>query len=85
MNIEEINNMSAEEAIKVLDRHLEENPYDDEALTLRGMRHWSLSHRSQASNDYLAAIRLNPASPAVQLLQSANDILNFYNKDLYNP
>lgn len=57
-----------------------------EALLIeRGMLHWRAGHRAEAINDYNAAIRLNPASQAVQLRESAYAILDFYNKDLYNP
>ena len=54
-------------------------------LVERGMLHWRAGHRAEAINDYNAAIRLNPHSPAVQLRESAYAILDFYNKDLYNP
>lgn len=38
-----------------------------------------------AINCYLEAIELDPASPAVEAKQMLEDILNFYNKDAYNP
>lgn len=85
MNLEAIKLLPAEEAIEILTVHITTHPDDDAALTLRGMRHWALSHRSQAINDYLAAIRINPESPAREALRAANDILDFYNHDLYNP
>ena len=37
-----------------------------------------------AINNYLEAIALNPESPAKQALEIANEILAFYNKDMYN-
>ena len=37
-----------------------------------------------AMNTYLEAIQLNPESPAKQALDIANEILDFYNKDMYN-
>ena len=49
------------------------------------MLNWAMNRRSAAINDYLAAVRLNPRSRAGQALKAAYDILNFYNKDLYNP
>lgn len=85
MNFDNLKSLSAEEAIKRLDSHLSLHPDDDAALLQRGIRHWALSHRSAAINDYLAAIRLNPESQAVQALEVAQKILSFYNKDLYNP
>lgn len=72
-------------AIAVIDEYLKANPDSDEALTLRGLRHWSAGDRAEAINDYLAAIHLNPESPAREALRAANEILDYRNKDLYNP
>lgn len=77
--------MSPDEAINALNDLLERNPENDEALTLRGQVHWSLNHRRDAINDYLAALKINPESRAKLLLEYAYSILNFYNKDLLNP
>ena len=82
---ESIKNLSPQDAILFLDEYISEHPDSDEALTLRGLKHWSLNHRQLAINDYLAAIRLNPESKAKTALQYANSILDFYNKDLLNP
>lgn len=38
----------------------------------------------QAINSYLEAVHLDPESPAAQALDIANEILAFYNKDMYN-
>lgn len=89
MTIEELRNkiegLSGEEAVKVLSDYIEEHPDSDEAYTLRGMKYWGMEKRSAAINDYLAAIRLNPESKAQEALKAANSILDYYNKDLYNP
>lgn len=61
------------------------NAEDEEALIERGRLHWSLGHRSEAINDYLAAQRINPEGKAKQLLKATYEILDFYHKDLYNP
>ena len=85
---ESIRGMGADEAVAWLTEYIDSHPGDpslDEALTIRGMKYWGMQKRSQAINDYLAAIRLNPQSRAVQALKAANDILDYYNKDLYNP
>jgi hypothetical protein len=37
-----------------------------------------------AMNNYLEAVHRNPESPAQQALDMANEILAFYNKDMYN-
>ena len=38
-----------------------------------------------AIDNYLEAIALDPASPAVQAKEMIDNILNYYNKDMYNP
>ena len=38
-----------------------------------------------ALNSYMEAIALDAESPAVQAKQMLENILNFYNKDAYNP
>lgn len=73
------------EAIELLDRFIIDNPENEEAYILRGLRHWGLGNRSKAINDYLAAIRINPESRARQALEMATGILDYRNKDLYNP
>lgn len=85
---ETIKGLSGEEAVKVLSDYIDSHgtaPDLDEAYTMRGMKYWGMQKRSAAINDYLAAIRLNPESRAVQALKATNDILDYYNKDLYNP
>lgn len=76
---------TGEETLRSLDSYIAANPADDEALTERGLLNWAMDHRSAAIKDYLAALRLNPGSRAGQALKAAYEILNFYNKDLYNP
>ena len=39
----------------------------------------------EAINCYMEAIELNPDIPAVEAKAMLDDILNFYNKDAYNP
>jgi len=50
-----------------------------------GNRHRRAGDWQQAINHYLEAIALDPDSPAVEAKQMLDDILNFYNKDCYNP
>lgn len=85
MTLDEICNLPPQEAIDALDGYIAAHPEDDEALTLRGMRRWALSRRSEAIKDYLAAIRINPDSRARLALEQANRILDFFHPDLLNP
>lgn len=79
--------MDEESALRLewLNKRIDENPTDEEVLIERGRIHWALGNRSNAINDYLAAQRINPEGRATQLLKATYDILDFYNKDLYNP
>lgn len=45
-------------------------------------RHGDWQH---ALDNYMEAIALDPDSPAVEAKKMLEDILNFYNKDAYNP
>jgi tetratricopeptide (TPR) repeat protein len=38
-----------------------------------------------AMNHYLEAVSINPDSPAKAALEMVKEILDFYNKDMYNP
>ena len=61
------------------------NPADDNLYYQRGRLYWRLGHKSQAISDYERAVALNAASPAAAALTIARDVMNFFNKDLYNP
>lgn len=74
-----------EEAIATITDYLNENPDSTDALTLRGLKHFGAGRRALAINDYLAALEIDPDCKARLALQSANEILAFYNKDLFNP
>lgn len=56
-----------------------------ELYYLRGRLGWKAGHRGDAMSDYRRAISLNAQSPAVEALKLSGDIMNFYNKDFYNP
>lgn len=71
--------------LRQLSEHLAKDSGDEESLIERGRIYWALGKRSDAINDYLAAQRINPDGKATQLLKATYDIMNFYDKDLYNP
>ena len=83
----ENNKMTDEISVRLstLSKHLKAHPDDEDAYIERGRLYWSLGRRSDAINDYLAAQRLNPEGKATELLKATYAILDFYNKDLYNP
>lgn len=55
-----------------------------EAYYLLGNAYRKISDWQNALNSYDEAIRLNSASPAAQARLILMDILNFFNKDMYN-
>jgi len=57
---------------------------DSELFYLLGNAHRKKGDWQQAINNYLEAVALDPASPAQRALDIANEILDFYNKDMYN-
>ena len=75
----------AAEALDILNRHIESTPEDDEAYYLRGRVNWKLGRNADAISDYCKAVDLNPSSCAAHALDMARNIMDFYNKDLYNP
>lgn len=50
-----------------------------------GNRYRQEGNWKEAINNYIVAIQLDPDSPAVEAKRMLDDILNFYNKDAYNP
>lgn len=83
----EMESISEETAARLrsLSERIAAHSDDEEALIGRGRLYWALGRRSDAIGDYLAAQKLNPSGSATQLLKATYEILDFYNKDLYNP
>lgn len=78
--------LPVEEAIHRLSDYITGHPDDDEAYILRGLRYWAINKRALAINDYQRALNLNPRSTRARAaLDQANDILDFFNKDMLNP
>ncbi|MDE6649186.1 MAG: hypothetical protein K2K45_04580 [Muribaculaceae bacterium] len=82
----ETNNIPSDiaERLRMLSGRLQDVE-DEDAYIERGRLLWSLGCRREAINDYLAAQKINPAGKATQLLKATYEILDFYNKDLFNP
>lgn len=51
----------------------------------QGNAHRQRGDWQHAINCYMEAIELDPQSPAVEAKEMLENILNFYNKDAYNP
>lgn len=52
---------------------------------LKGNDYRKAQDWKHAIDCYLEAINLDPKSPAVEAKQMLEEILNYYNKDAYNP
>ena len=58
---------------------------DARALYMKGRIAWKQGRRSDAISLYGRASALDPSGPAAVALEQARQIMDFYNKDLYNP
>ncbi|OAV75062.1 putative O-linked N-acetylglucosamine transferase, SPINDLY family [Bacteroidales bacterium Barb7] len=79
-----INEGKTEEAVRLSDAFIEKGEASDTVWYLRGNACRKQGDMRQALNSYLRAMELNPDSPAQQAYNMLIDILNFYNKDMYN-
>ena len=71
-------------AIEELSQYILSDPMNDEAYYLLGNAYRKQGNWQLALNNYLEAMERNPESPAVHAYHMTMDILNFYNKDMYN-
>lgn len=75
----------AEKAIAEAKNYISSQPEDlDFAYYILGNAYRKIGDWQGAINNYLEAIAINPESPAKQAYDMANDILDFFNKDMYN-
>jgi tetratricopeptide (TPR) repeat protein len=75
----------SEEAIALLEAYIIQHPdCDDMPFYLLGNAYRKQSNWQMALNNYLEAIDRNPDSPAFEARKMTMDILEFYNKDMFN-
>lgn len=55
------------------------------ALYMLGRIAWKRGNRTEAISLYAKAAALDPAGPASIALEQARQVMDFFNKDLYNP
>lgn len=80
-----LNKGKADEAIELATEFLTQTHDPKDLLYyLRGNAYRKKGDWQHALNDYLEAITINPESPAKHAYDMAIDILNFFNKDMYN-
>lgn len=74
-----------DQALNALSKLLDTDYKEKDLLYyLRGNIYRKKSDWHKAMNDYQKAIDLNPESPAIGARDALVNILNFYNKDMYN-
>ena len=72
-------------AINILNQCIaDQKACSDEPYYLLGNAYRKQGNWQMALNNYLEAIEKNPESPAVNAKKMLMDILEFYNKDMYN-
>lgn len=80
-----INKGDIVDAINLLEVYVLNNSTNlDKAFYLLGNAYRKQGNWQQTLNNYQRAIDLNPNSPAKEAHRMVMDILNFYNKDMYN-
>lgn len=72
------------EVIKFLEEYVEANERDDEAYFLLGNAYRKMENWQMAMNCYGQAMEINPESPARLAYDMVVQILDFYNKDMFN-
>ena len=73
-----------DDALALLDGVLNEVA-DSDLFYRRGRLLWKLGRKTDAMSDYGRAVEIDPQSPAAAALDMAREVMNFYNKDMYNP
>lgn len=74
---------NVEEALRFLNGEIEVDGTDDELYYTRGNVHYKSGNWKAAMEDYMEAVSLNPDSPAGEAIKMAQQVLDFYNKDIY--
>lgn len=87
-NLEDIKRLLSEkkfqEAEEQLKLYIEGNPNDEAAHFLMGNLHRKREDWEKALNEYQAAMDINPESPARMAYDAIQEVLAFYNKDMFN-
>lgn len=83
--LQHIHNNNLDEAIRLLKERIAKEPQNEEAHFVLGNVYRKMEDWKDAINCYLKAEEINPDSPARNARLMILDILNYYNKDLYNP
>lgn len=72
-----------DEAIRLLNERISTNGGDDRLFYMRGNAYFKEGNWKNALEDYMEAVALNGDSPASEAIKMAQNILDYYNKDIY--
>ncbi len=73
-----------DEALTSVESLLKKSPTDDTLHYIKGKILMRMGNWKKATDAYLQAEELNPSGPAREQLTMIKDIMDFYNKDMYN-
>lgn len=73
-----------DDAVEMLNAFICENPDSDDAYFLLGNAYRKKEDWQSALNNYQKAIDLNENSSACHAYRATTEILEFYNKDMFN-
>lgn len=74
-----------DDAILIANQLIKEGNEDAYLYYLKGRAYMKKSDWKKAIEALLNSNRISPGGPASETLKMLNDILDFYNKDMYNP
>ena len=77
--------MTVQEEIEKLKSRLGLGENDAEIFYLIGRLYWKTGRRSEAMSMYAEGAAIDPSGSAAIALEQSRRIMEFYNKDLYNP
>ena len=82
-----LRNSKTKEALEMLEECASQaNPLEMAQICyLQGNAYRQLGNWRKAIGNYNLALQYDPNSPARKALKNANEILDFFNHDLYNP
>lgn len=80
-----IDNGQLDDAILMANQLIKEGNEDAYLYYLKGRAYMKKSDWKKAIDALLISNSISPGGPASETLKMLNDILDFYNKDMYNP
>lgn len=75
-----------EQSLAILDRCIQRNSLDYQAILLRGKIKYKQQKWGEAMNDFASVLEIEPENPEAKSgFQMAKNILGYFTPDLFNP